>query len=76
MDQHYPDITDLQECKKLCETNATCSSINWVNDKSWHGCWFHKYPYDASNMKSKSGTSHHLIDRTLNSVARCIGEGC
>ena len=68
-------INTPEECKEICEKNFACSSVDWTYVTLFHGCWIHKYPYDASKLSSSDTICHHVIDRTIKSTDSCIGGG-
>lgn len=73
--EHYPNIGSLGKCKIFCESNFTCSSIDWILGSSRRGGWVYNYPYDTSKIHSLSSNSHHVVDRKFKSVERFIGNG-
>lgn len=63
-------VADMNSCQDLCDANLTCDGIDWDPDGNKNCGLLMKV--DSEYIENLH-TTHYTIDRSVKTIANCIG---
>ena len=66
-------MSDINSCQDLCDANLTCAGIDWLPERNKScGLLTKNMKADSENIENVQFT-HYTIDRSVKTIANCIG---